>query len=38
VRISSGVRYTVDFMPVRRHVADAATVALWHLDEGTGTT
>ena len=38
VRISNVVRYTANFVPVRRHVADASTVALWHLDEGTGTT
>ncbi len=38
VRISSVVRYTADFVPARRHVADASTVGLWHLDEGAGTT
>jgi cysteine-rich repeat protein len=38
VRISSVVRYTADFVPARRLVTDVDTVALWHLDEGTGTT
>jgi cysteine-rich repeat protein len=38
VRISTGLRYTANFAPVRRLAADAATLALWHLDEGAGTT
>jgi len=36
VRISGTDRYTVDFAPDRRLAADAATIALWHLDEGNG--
>lgn len=38
VRISNVVRYTANFTPVRRHTPDASTLALWHLDEGAGTT
>lgn len=38
VRISSTLRYAGAFVPARRLAADAATVGLWHLDEGTGTT
>jgi len=37
VRISSKNRYAMmNFVPDHRLVADAATIALWHLDEGTG--
>jgi cysteine-rich repeat protein len=38
VRISSSVRYAASFVPARRLTVDATTVALWHLDEGGGTT
>jgi len=38
VRISSSVRYVANFVPIRRLSVDATTVALWHLDEGGGTT
>jgi hypothetical protein len=39
VRISSTNRYPNDtFVPDRRLASDAATIALWHLDEGTGDT
>ena len=38
VRISSSVRYAASFVPARRLNVDATTVALWHLDEGGGTT
>ncbi|MCH7642504.1 MAG: redoxin domain-containing protein [Chloroflexi bacterium] len=36
VRISSVVRYTAAFTPAYRFAVDAATVALWHFDEGVG--
>jgi Concanavalin A-like lectin/glucanases superfamily len=36
VRMSSVDRYPNDFVPERRLSSDASTVALWHLDEGTG--
>jgi hypothetical protein len=39
VRISSTNRYPTDtFVPERRLAADSSTIALWHLDEGTGET
>ena len=37
VRLSSSNRYAADFTPEKRLKADAATLALWHLDEGVGT-
>jgi hypothetical protein len=37
VRISTVVRYAANFTPARRHAADASTLALWHLDDGSGT-
>jgi hypothetical protein len=37
IRISSSARYAGDFVPAPRHEPDAATVALYHCDEGTGT-
>jgi hypothetical protein len=36
VRISKTARYVANFDPPRRHVPDADTVALYHLDEGSG--
>ncbi len=36
VRLSSSNRYAADFAPEPRLSADAATVALWHLDEADG--
>jgi Concanavalin A-like lectin/glucanases superfamily len=36
VRLSSGNRYPVEFVPEARLHADASTLALWHLDEGDG--
>jgi formylglycine-generating enzyme required for sulfatase activity/WD40 repeat protein/tRNA A-37 threonylcarbamoyl transferase component Bud32 len=36
VRISKVARYDNDFIPVRRHQADADTFALYHFDEGSG--
>jgi len=36
VRISSNNRYASDFVPEPRFSADASTIALWHLDEGSG--
>ena len=36
-RISNTVRYTGNFTPPRRFVTDANTVALYHFDDGTGT-
>jgi hypothetical protein len=36
VRMSSNDRYPADFAPQRHLSADEATLALWHLDEGTG--
>jgi hypothetical protein len=38
VRISSSARYVSTFTPSRRFATDADTAALWHLDEGSGTT
>ncbi|MBK7402861.1 MAG: hypothetical protein IPJ34_43210 [Myxococcales bacterium] len=38
VRISNTLRYTAAFTPAKRFTVDASTVALFHLDEGTGTT
>ncbi len=38
VRLSTVARYTSDFVPSRRFSNDGSTAALWHLDEGTGTT
>ncbi|MBI3204276.1 MAG: hypothetical protein HYZ29_22255 [Myxococcales bacterium] len=38
IRISNTLRYTGTFTPARRHVTDTNTVALFHLDEGAGTT
>jgi hypothetical protein len=38
VRLSAGDRYPSAFVPESRLAADAATIALWHLDEGSGTT
>jgi len=37
VRVSSVPRYGPAFVPARRFDPDPATVALWHFDEGTGT-
>lgn len=37
IRLSSTVRYTSNFVPPVSYVPDAATVGLWHLDEGKGT-
>lgn len=37
VRISTVVRYAAAFTPARRHAVDASTLALWHLDDGAGT-
>ncbi|MGI9239225.1 MAG: SUMF1/EgtB/PvdO family nonheme iron enzyme, partial [Verrucomicrobiales bacterium] len=37
VRVSSTARYTADFEPAKRHRADAATMSLYHFDEGSGT-
>jgi hypothetical protein len=36
VRISAKNRYTMDFVPDRRLLPEASTIALWHLDEGKG--
>jgi len=36
VRLSTVQRYTVNFVPQRRFVADAATYGLWHFDKGKG--
>lgn len=38
VRISKSLRYTGNFTPERRFTKDADTVALYHLDDGAGTT
>lgn len=38
VRISAGHRYTAAFTPAKRLTADANTLHLYHLDEGTGST
>jgi hypothetical protein len=39
VRISSVNRYSKDtFTPEKRFEPDSSTIALWHLDEGTGDT
>jgi len=37
VRVSDTLRYASAFVPVRRFTTDASTVALYHLDEGSGT-
>lgn len=36
VRLSTVQRYTANFVPQRRFVADAATYGLWHFDSGQG--
>ncbi|HXJ21189.1 MAG TPA: LamG-like jellyroll fold domain-containing protein [Polyangia bacterium] len=38
VRLSSNVRYTTAFTPANTLTPDASTLALYHLDEGSGTT
>lgn len=38
MRVSSTVRYTTGFDPSERFETDEDTVALWHFDEGDGTT
>jgi sugar lactone lactonase YvrE len=38
IRLSSGQRYTGNFVPDTQFANDAMTRALWHLDAGTGTT
>jgi Concanavalin A-like lectin/glucanases superfamily len=38
VRVSSNNRYRAEFTPEQRLSPDASTIALWHLDEGEGTT
>lgn len=38
VRVSKSLRYTVNFTSARHFTPDADTVALWHFNEGTGTT
>lgn len=39
VRLSSGIRYTGNFVPPQAPLTtDASTRGLWHLDEGSGTT
>lgn len=38
IRVSNTLRYTGPFTPPRRHSLDANTVALFHLDEGSGAT
>lgn len=39
LRLSTSVRYTAAFAPPKaKHVADAQTAALYHVDEGAGTT
>jgi len=37
VRLSTSIRYTSPFTPATRFTADAATAALYHFDEGSGT-
>ena len=37
LRLSNSARYSAEFIPAYRHEADSKTIALWHLDEGTGT-
>lgn len=37
VRVSSGRRYSENFTPSPTLAADASTMALWHFDEGLGT-
>jgi hypothetical protein len=37
IRFSSTVRYTGAFTPVRRFAVDGSTIALYHLDEASGT-
>lgn len=36
VRVSNSARYSQSFSPLRRYSTDANTVAIWHLDEGSG--
>lgn len=38
VRISSSLRYSGTFTPAKRFATDGTTVALYHFDEGSGTT
>jgi hypothetical protein len=38
IRLSSGQRYTGNFVPEPQFTNDAMTRALWHLDAGTGST
>ncbi|RJO70442.1 MAG: hypothetical protein C4523_05350 [Myxococcales bacterium] len=38
LRLSGVARYAEDFTPPVRHEPDADTVALWHMDEGSGQT
>ena len=38
IRLSSGQRYTENFVPEAQLTNDVMTRALWHLDAGTGTT
>ena len=38
VHISSEARYTTDFEPELTFTSDSSTIALWHFDEGTGST
>jgi hypothetical protein len=37
IRLSSGQRYSTNFVPEVHFTNDAMTRALWHLDTGTGT-
>jgi len=38
VRVSNNIRHTANFTPSEvRYEADANTIALWHMDEGSGT-
>ena len=38
VRISTVARYAANFEPAERFEPDAATLGLWHFDEGAGRT
>lgn len=38
VRVSNVTRYTASFTPQKRFTTDTNTLALWHFDEGSGTT
>ncbi len=38
VRLSRTARYAADFSPAARLALEAATLGLWHLDEGAGQT